>query len=1028
MPVESGSSFAGRYTLERELGRGATATVWLAHDTETATSVALKILSPLLAEGTEREHFLREVRRTAEFEHPRILRVLDSGAAEGTLYCALPYMPEGTLRLRLRRQHQLPIADVIKIGHELADALAHAHAHGFVHRDVKPENILFVAGEAHLADFGICRALERSMDESSTSRALVRGTPAYMSPEQASGEQDYDGRSDIFSLGCVLYEMITGVAAFIGPTAEVVLAQRFAHAPREMQVYRTSVPAALEAAVGKCLRVAPADRYRDAHELAAALVHIDPESAPRASRAISRPMTARTAVGGVALAIAVVTVLAVLPRGRATSTEGTATTPDTTRVVVLPLERRNANATPGLEHTLDDELLRDAIGSWDGITPIDQFQVNDALRSFEAPPTTAESREIARALGAGRVVRGELREHADSAVVYLALYDVRSAQALHVAQVGVPRELAAAAGAYQRAVASLLLRGVESEPAASRATHRRTLPAAQAYGRAHQALGAWQLPRADSLFELALTYDRSDMLAHAWLAQVRAWSDRPVDTWAPFAARAAADEASLPARERILVRALVNLADRRFPAACVIYDSLAHRNANDFAAWYGAGQCRTMDMLVVRDTVTSPSGWRFRASRHAALQAYEHAFALLPVVHRSYEGSGFAALRRLFFLTSYVLIGRSMPDSGVFRARPTWRGDSLVLVPQPIATSGAGGPGAIPQGFELALTRQRDRLRDIANGWSMAFPRSSEAKEAVAVALELLGDPAAIDTVRAARRLTVEPERQFALASSEVRLLIKFGLPGDLSALRRARQLADSLLRSAPSSAPKDAERLAALAALRGDCPRAERMLRAAVPVKGMLGIPSDLIRDSQGLLVTIALRCERPDAAEALRQLSARIDDLTRGQSADARRLYDDVLLYRPTMLARRRDPALVGRLAAGNESGLVRAAAAASVSEWSEVRRQLGALSATGQTPDVALIAARLWAETGDTARTREWVLGTIARVRSMDANTLGDPIVIASLVRLMSWAGDLAAAEGDAAAKLRWETAVAALRDPS
>jgi serine/threonine-protein kinase len=263
--------FAGRYTIERVLGRGATATVFLAHDSESDRKVAIKILKPELAESIGSHRFLREIRLTQKLHHPHIVPVLDSGEYERKLYFVLPLMDGGTLRDRLNRERQLAVPEAVAIAQDVASALEYAHKAGVIHRDVKPENILLAKDGVCLADFGIARAVERAVDESSTSTGIVRGTPAYMSPEQASGEHDYDGRSDIYSLACVLYEMLAGMHAFVGPTPKAVMAQRLLHSPRPVSVYRPSIPGALEAVLGRALEILPADRYASAREFAKAL-------------------------------------------------------------------------------------------------------------------------------------------------------------------------------------------------------------------------------------------------------------------------------------------------------------------------------------------------------------------------------------------------------------------------------------------------------------------------------------------------------------------------------------------------------------------------------------------------------------------------------------------------------------------------------------------------------------------------------------------------------------------------------------
>jgi serine/threonine-protein kinase len=270
-PNALATEIAERYAIECVIGHGATAIVYRARDRREDRIVAIKVLRTELSQAAAIRRFLREIRRHSGLHHPNILQVLDAGEWDGKFYFVMPFMEGGTLRKRLERERQLPIADAVAIARTIAIALHHAHQHGLIHRDVKPENILFSAGEPCLADFGIARALEGAPGDTSTSAGMVRGTVAYMSPEQASAEHDYDGRSDVYSLGCVLYEMLAGVPAFIGPTAEAVLAQRFAHSPREVRVYRPTVSPALEAVVKKALQFAPADRFRTAEEMAAAL-------------------------------------------------------------------------------------------------------------------------------------------------------------------------------------------------------------------------------------------------------------------------------------------------------------------------------------------------------------------------------------------------------------------------------------------------------------------------------------------------------------------------------------------------------------------------------------------------------------------------------------------------------------------------------------------------------------------------------------------------------------------------------------
>src|SRR5215210_3555528 len=244
------SSLADRYRLERELGRGGMATVYLAHDLRHDRPVALKVLHPELAASLGPERFQREIRTTARLQHPHILPVLDSGEGASQLWYTMPYVEGESLRDRLRREGQLPLEDALRITREVADALEYAHSQNIVHRDIKPENILLSRDHALVADFGVARALQLADGDQLTHTGVAVGTPAYMSPEQAGGASSVDGRSDLYSLGCVLYEMLTGEVPYTGRTPQAVIAKR---------------------ALNRVLAVSPADRFATAPEFAQAL-------------------------------------------------------------------------------------------------------------------------------------------------------------------------------------------------------------------------------------------------------------------------------------------------------------------------------------------------------------------------------------------------------------------------------------------------------------------------------------------------------------------------------------------------------------------------------------------------------------------------------------------------------------------------------------------------------------------------------------------------------------------------------------
>ncbi|HEU4566105.1 MAG TPA: protein kinase [Gemmatimonadaceae bacterium] len=267
------AALGAAYRIERELGRGGMAAVHLAHDLKHDRPVAVKVLHPEIAAAMGAERFLREITIAAQLQHPHILPLHDSGHAHGLFYYVMPYVEGESLRERLARQRQLPVDEAARIAREVADALAYAHARGIVHRDIKPENILLSYGHALVTDFGIARALApspRAAGLSLTEPGFMMGTPAYMSPEQASGDA-VDGRSDIYSLGCVLYEMLAGEAPFTGPTPQAAIARRFTATPTPLRTLRAAIPGTLERAVGRMLERVPADRFADAAELARAL-------------------------------------------------------------------------------------------------------------------------------------------------------------------------------------------------------------------------------------------------------------------------------------------------------------------------------------------------------------------------------------------------------------------------------------------------------------------------------------------------------------------------------------------------------------------------------------------------------------------------------------------------------------------------------------------------------------------------------------------------------------------------------------
>jgi serine/threonine-protein kinase len=293
------SALADRYAVESEIGRGGMATVFLAEDLKHHRQVAIKVMHPEISSDVATERFFREIEIVAGLTHPHILPLHDSGQADGLLYCVMPFIEGESLLDRLQREKQLPVEDALQITREVADALGYAHERGIIHRDIKPANILLQKGHAVVADFGIARAVEQAGSASITQTGVAVGTPTYMSPEQASGAQDLDGRTDIYALGCVLYQMLAGTPPYAGVTPLAVIKRHSKDPVPSVRTVRDSVPKSVERAITRALAKVPTDRYQTAGEFASALLAPD-----LAGRLIPRPRVVVLALVGMTALLA----------------------------------------------------------------------------------------------------------------------------------------------------------------------------------------------------------------------------------------------------------------------------------------------------------------------------------------------------------------------------------------------------------------------------------------------------------------------------------------------------------------------------------------------------------------------------------------------------------------------------------------------------------------------------------------------------------------------------------------------------
>ncbi len=265
------AALSDRYAIEHEIGAGGMAVVYLAEDRKHSRKVALKVLRPELAAAIGPERFVREIEIAARLSHPHILPLYDSGESDGTLYYVMPYVPGESLRERIDREGKLPVAETVRLTDEIASALSHAHEQGIVHRDVKPENVMLSGGHAVVADFGIARAVSAAGGARLTGTGLAVGTPAYMSPEQAFGDESIDGRSDVYALGCVVYEMVSGRTPFAGATPQALIAKHVVDTAPSLRSIDADIPLYVERAVSKALAKEPVRRFETPNDFAESL-------------------------------------------------------------------------------------------------------------------------------------------------------------------------------------------------------------------------------------------------------------------------------------------------------------------------------------------------------------------------------------------------------------------------------------------------------------------------------------------------------------------------------------------------------------------------------------------------------------------------------------------------------------------------------------------------------------------------------------------------------------------------------------
>ncbi|MDQ2669908.1 MAG: protein kinase [Gemmatimonadota bacterium] len=414
-PDELSAALANRYVLERELGRGGMATVHLARDLKHDRPVALKVMHAELSATLGPDRFLREVRLCARLQHPHILPVLDSGEDAGRLWYTMPFVEGESLRSRMDRERELPLTDALRIAREVADALHGAHEHGIVHRDIKPENILLSGGHALVADFGIARALGAAEEAGGrlTETGITLGTPMYMSPEQASGDRALDARTDIYSLGCVLYEMLAGEPPFTGPTAQAILAKRVLEPPPSVTA-RREVSSDVDAVVHTALARSPGDRYQTAAAFATALDGLAAGARSAPHGAVPARRSAAWAALLMVVPVALLAAWLFTRRGGGTAEARVAS------AAVLPF----VDLSPGGDQEyFSDGLTEELITS---LSQLEDLRVAARTSSFQFKGQQPDVREVGRQLNVGAVLEGSVRKSGDQLRVVAQLVDAEN--------------------------------------------------------------------------------------------------------------------------------------------------------------------------------------------------------------------------------------------------------------------------------------------------------------------------------------------------------------------------------------------------------------------------------------------------------------------------------------------------------------------------------------------------------------------------------------------------------------------------
>ena len=1016
-----------RYTIQHEIGRGGHAVVYRAYDLSHNRDVAIKAMHHQRATADTSRRFLREIGIIARLQHPYIVPLLDSGSADGILYFVMPLIEGETVRQHIDRAGAFSMPAALAILGDIAEALDCAHASNVVHRDVKPSNIMLREGHALLADFGVALVDGADGVVRLTDDGIAVGTPYYMSPEQTTASAIVDRRTDVYALSCVCFEILTGEVPYPGTSVSAVQA-RVLHAPvPDPRILRPSLPDAASRVLARGMAKLPADRFDSAGEFVSALREaIDGATPSSPHRSATRAWVARGTVSAVTVLVGATFLVALWLRskhGVVAAADPTAANAEV--IALLPFDHRG-DAVAGEN---EDRRLRAAFRRWRGLSLVDPRRVEEEIHATtRGPLTLGTAAAVARSTGARRYVWGTLSGSSGHLVVDASLYDASGTGALAEYSATLPAEGQRADSMYSALAATLLFGDLRSPAMNVDPIRGSDYRAHRDFLAAHEALSTWNLPRAEELLVSATDREPSFVNGWLWLALVRRWGGQQTPRWSGAALMASRGSSGLSHRDAVLATAMLALSRDDIDTACRLLEPLPLRYPTDFPSWFANADCTSKDHWLVRDA-RSPSHWRFRRSPYHAMLAYQRAFQLLPSAPIGLRPNGFEEVRRFLQGSANVLIaGRPLsPDSGFFVASPSMDGDTIRFVPLSLAAMNATDNSAFKRASPRvaeAARRQRELFHDLATGWVAQYPRSSTAHEALGLSLQLLGEPAARDTLRRARTLARTSDDRLRAYITSAMVELHLAIPNDLGGIERARALADSAL----AYGARGNIELASLASLAAFTGRVSLAVQLATRQSRdpRHDIAPRLWQASQEQLTYAAMRVHSQRALDMMATLDSLIADAPVEQreswrSQTTRRaalmllpVFGSDLLPRFTSFD---DPLFIAA------RSLARGDTLAARKTLRDAARSRGVVPPSDWTFDVLLPEAWLLEQVGERGAAAQ-TLDRALNAQGISTSGLASHVQAGALVQAMACRARLASRLGDRATATRWAAAVATL----